>query len=58
MQDPRTIRTDGGSLCVFDEGGQLIGIIERPEQRDPLGPWRAKVYLARPEHESSRSAAA
>ncbi|HEY2849861.1 MAG TPA: hypothetical protein VGI97_08295 [Gemmatimonadaceae bacterium] len=58
MQEPTTTRTDRGSLCLFDERGRLIGTIDRPEQREPLGPGRATVYLARPEHESARDAAA
>jgi len=48
MTEPQMKQTTGGSLCVFDERGRLIGTIDRPVQRDPLGPGRAKVYLARP----------
>ncbi len=54
---PRTTQTSGGSLRVFDERGELIGTIDRPLQRDALGPGRATVYMARPARESKRSAA-
>ncbi|MFI5231428.1 MAG: hypothetical protein ACHQSE_02835 [Gemmatimonadales bacterium] len=51
-------RTDGGSLCLFDERGRLIGVIDRPRRREPLGPGRETVYLARPVQESAHVAAA
>lgn len=58
MDDPKMTRTDGGSLCLFDERGRLIGTIDRPSQREALGPGRATVYLARPVQEATRVAAA
>lgn len=58
MQELKTTRTDGGSLCLFDERGRLIGTVDRPEQREPLGPGCETVYLARPAREAKQSAAA
>ena len=58
MQEPSMTLTTGGSLCLFDERGRLIGTIDRPLQRDPLGPGRATVYLARPTNEATHPAAA
>lgn len=58
MQELRTTQTDGGSLCLFDDRGALIGTIDRPTQREPLGPGHATVYLSRPGKEQTRSAAA
>jgi hypothetical protein len=46
------------SLCLFDDGGRLIGTIHRPLARDPLGPGRETVYLERPEHERAHQAVA
>jgi hypothetical protein len=39
--------TTGASLCLFDEHGQLIGTVNRPVERDPLGPGRETVYMAK-----------
>lgn len=50
--------TTGASLRVFDERGALIGTIERPLSRDPLGPGRATVYLARASQAEARPAGA
>jgi hypothetical protein len=58
MEEPRMTQTTGGSLCLFDERGGLIGTIDRPLQRDPLGPGRATVYLARPAQGDAKAAAA
>jgi hypothetical protein len=58
MKELNLTQTTGGSLCLFDERGRLIGTIDRPVQRDPLGPGRATVYLARAEQDSTRTAAA
>jgi hypothetical protein len=58
MEEPKMTRTDGGSLCLFDERGRLIGTVDRPSQREPLGPGRETVYLARPVQESAQVAAA
>ena len=58
MQEPKMTRTDGGSLYLFDERGRLIGTVDRPSQREPLGPGRETVYLARPVQESAHVAAA
>ena len=58
MEEPKMTRTDGGSLCLFDERGRLIGVIDRPRRREPLGPGRETVYLARPVQESAHVAAA
>jgi hypothetical protein len=58
MTEPRMTTTSGGTLSLFDDRGRLIGTIERPLQREPLGPGRATVYLARPEQRTNRSAVA
>ena len=58
MEEPRMTQTTGGSLCLFDERGGLIGPIDRPLQRDPLGPGRATVYLTRPAKGDAKAAAA
>jgi hypothetical protein len=55
--DPRVAVTSGGTFCLFDDAGHLIGTIMRPVERHPLGAGREKVYLARPELTQSRSAA-
>ncbi len=47
MTEPNMLLTTGGSLCLFDERGELLGTIDRPLRRDPLGPGRDTVYLAR-----------
>lgn len=46
--DSSTVVTSGGTFCVFDDRGRLIGTITRPVERHPLGAGREKVYLARP----------
>ena len=53
MQQPRLTLTTGGTLCVFDDRGRLIGTITRPVAREPLGAGREKVYLARVESDSA-----
>jgi hypothetical protein len=58
MQEPRIVQTTGGTICLLDERGGFIGTIDRPVQRDPLGPGRATVYLARPSQGEKRPAAA
>jgi hypothetical protein len=58
MKEPRMTKDTGGSLCLFDEGGALIGTIDRPVERDPLGPGRETVYLARAGQETSQPVAA
>lgn len=57
MTEPVTMKSNSGSLTVFDDGGQLIGTIERPVAGEPLGPGREKVYLARRDEGTQRSAA-
>lgn len=58
MTEPKMTQTNGGSLCLFDDSDRLIGTIDRPVRRDPLGPGRETVYLARPERETKHPAAA
>jgi hypothetical protein len=58
MTDPRITQSDGGTICLFDDRGGLIGTIARPLQREPLGPGRATVYLARPTPRVEQPAAA
>lgn len=58
MKETRMTQDTGGSLCLFDERGALIGTVDRPVQRHPLGPGRETVYLARAERERAQPAAA
>lgn len=46
--DTRVIVTSGGTFCLFDNSGRLVGTIEHPVERQPIGAGREKVYLARP----------
>ena len=54
MQQARLTLTTGGTLCVFDDRGRLIGTITRPVSREPLGAGREKVYLAQPESQRTQ----
>jgi hypothetical protein len=45
-EDPR-LQPTGGTVCVFDDAGRLIGAIRKPIAPDPIGPGREKVYLDR-----------
>ncbi|MDA1081453.1 MAG: hypothetical protein O2973_07205 [Gemmatimonadetes bacterium] len=45
--DPSIIVTSGGTFCVLDAHGDLIGTITLPIERKPLGAGREKVYLNR-----------
>ena len=58
MKELNTTQKTGGSLVLFDERGTLIGTIERPLRRDPVGPGRESVYLARPSEGEKHPAAA
>ena len=58
MNELRMTQTNGGSLCLFDDRGRMIGTIDRPVQRDPLGPGRETVYMVPPANENERPAAA
>jgi hypothetical protein len=58
MNELRMTQTTGGSLCLFDDRGTMIGTIDRPVQRDPLGPGRETVYLVRRIREEERPAVA
>lgn len=49
QQQHKLTLTTGGTFCVFDDRGRLVGTITRPVAREPLGAGREKVYLARPE---------
>jgi hypothetical protein len=46
--DPRIVVTSGGTVCLYDEAGRFVGTITRPVDRQPVGPGREKVFLARP----------
>ena len=46
--DPRIIVTTGGTFCLYDDSGRFIGTITQPVDRQPVGPGRDTVYLARP----------
>jgi hypothetical protein len=58
MTEPRMTHSTGATICLFDERGTLIGTIDRPVQRDPLGPGHPTVYLARPVHHAEQPAVA
>ena len=55
--DPRVIVTSGGTFCLVDEGGRLVGTITRPVARVPVGGGQGKVYLARPNDSKAPAAA-
>lgn len=55
--DPRLIVTSGGTFCLYDDSGRLLGTITRPTDRVPVGAGRDTVYLERPV-ERKKSAAA
>ena len=55
--DTRVIVTSGGTYCLFDNGGRLVGTIEHPVERQPVGPGRDTVYLARPSDAKAPAAA-
>ena len=55
MTEPNMIQTSGGSICLFDERGALIGTIDRPLRRDAIGPGRDTVYLSKAEPSSNRT---
>lgn len=55
--DPRITVTSGGTFCLFDDAGRLIGTITHPVERQPVGVGREKVYLARPDDCEGRTAA-
>lgn len=55
--DPRVIVTSGGTMCLFDDRGQLIGTIAQPVARQPLGPGRETVFLSRAGERSGTAAA-
>lgn len=57
MEEQTLMTVSGSSLCVFDEHGELIGTIFRPLARNPLGPGRETVYLARPAESVTRPTA-
>ena len=46
--DSRVIVTSGGTFCVYDDAGRFIGTVTQPVDRQPIGPGRDTVYLARP----------
>jgi hypothetical protein len=47
MGDLKMKQMADASLSLFDEQGGLVGTIRRPLSRDPVGPGRETVYLAR-----------
>jgi hypothetical protein len=55
--DPRIVVTSGGTFCLFDESGRLVGTIERPVERNPVGAGRETVYLARASTRTGTTAA-
>jgi hypothetical protein len=55
--DTRVLVTSGGTYCLFDRGGRLVGTIEHPVERQPLGAGRETVYLAKPTDAKSTAAA-
>jgi hypothetical protein len=43
----KTLCPSGEHLCLFDDRGTLLGVIAHPVDREPLGPGRDTVFLAR-----------
>jgi hypothetical protein len=58
METEKMSSTTGVSLRVLDECGRLVGTIQYPVVRDPLGVGRETVYLARIDQPDARPAAA
>ncbi len=58
MTEPIMTKTNGGSLCLFDDSGRFLGTVARPVERDPVGPGRDTVYLERPDRVTDQPAAA
>ncbi|MBM4194600.1 MAG: hypothetical protein FJ202_09525 [Gemmatimonadetes bacterium] len=53
----RILSTSGGTLCLFDDAGHLVGTVTRPERRDPIGVGRETILLVRPAAERVTAAA-
>lgn len=47
MEVMKTLCTTGAHLCLFDDRGALLGVIDHPVDREPLGPGRDTVFLKR-----------
>lgn len=58
--EPTMTRSADSRIELVDALGRVIGTIVRPLERQPLGPGREKVYLARraPQREARSSHAA
>jgi hypothetical protein len=50
------MKLNADALSLFDERGGLVGTILRPVSRDPVGPGRETVYLARGDARMVKSA--
>ena len=55
--DPRLIVTSGGTMCLFNDRGELIGTIAKPVARHPVGPGRETVFLTRVDAQKGIAAA-
>lgn len=55
--EPKVMRNSKEQVELYDERGRLIGVITRPVVKDPVGPGREKVYLARRAERSTQHAA-
>ena len=58
MEMLKMVVTTGALLCVFDDGGRLVGVSPHPLAREPIGQGRETVYLERPAPPDARSVAA
>jgi hypothetical protein len=47
METMKTLCRTDAHLCVFDDRGALLGVIDHPVDREPLGPGRDTVFLKR-----------
>ncbi len=55
--NPDVTATSSGTYRVFDSSGRLIGTITRPVERQPIGPGRETVFLARADRAAGSAAA-
>jgi hypothetical protein len=47
METMKALCTTGAHLCLFDDRGALLGVIDHPIDREPLGPGHDTVFLKR-----------
>lgn len=47
MGEAMLVAPVGREVPLYDEKGELVGVIAAPTERDPIGAGRATVYLVR-----------